>query len=120
MQTDPEYDTVTKDDLGGAISVKFTPGSSFADYCATHIPNYDPERFEIMAIRFFYGKEIDITLYAIDIDRQSKTDKDDIIPVRKFRLTTAFLKDILLFIDECNFTLTTGDYPLANMRVINK
>jgi len=116
----PDSDTDIQNDLGGAISVRFTPGSSFADYCATHIPNYDPDRFEIMAIRFFYGKEIDITLYAVDKDRQDAKDKDDIIPVRKFRLTTAFLKDILLFIDECNFTLTTGEYPLANMRVINK
>jgi hypothetical protein len=119
MQLDS--DTDIKDDLGGAISVRFTEGSSFADYCATHIPNYDPGRFEIMAIRFFYGKEIDITLYAVDTERQARSGKDDdIIPVKKFKLTSAFLKDILLFIDECNFTLTTGEYPLANMRVINK
>jgi hypothetical protein len=116
-----DFDTKTKDDLNGAISVRFVKGGSFADYCATHIANYDPERFEVMAIRFFYGNEIDITLYAVDTERLSASERnDDGIPVKKFRLPTTFLKDILPLIDDCNFTLTTSDYPLENMRVINK
>jgi hypothetical protein len=112
-------DTDIKDDLGGAMSIRFTPGSSFAEYCATHIENYDAERFEVMAVRFYYGKEIDVTVYAVDKAHVNDA-ADDTVPVKKFKLQVSFLKDILPYIEECNFTLTTGDYPLASMRVTNK
>jgi hypothetical protein len=114
-------DTNIKDDLGGAMSVKFKPGSPLNEFCAQHIPNYNPARFEILAMRVYYGKEIAVTLYAVDKEHLGKGTYDGLkIPVKKFRLNNLFLKDLLPFIDECNFTLTTGLYPLADMEVINK
>jgi hypothetical protein len=113
-------DTHIKDDLGGAMSVKFLPGNDFNDYCIKHIENYDPLRFEILAIRVFFGKETLITLYAVDKDRKEKSLGDITrIPVKKFKATLPFLKDLLPFIEECNFTLSTGKYHLAEMEVIN-
>jgi len=117
MQLDS--DTDIKDDLGGAMSVKFKAGKNFQDYCTTHLPDYDAERLEVMAVRFYYGKETEVTLYAMDKDRLATAPEGE-VPVKKFKLTVDFLKDILPLIAECNFTLTTGHYPLESMRVINK
>ena len=116
-----ESDVNIKGDLGGAISVKFKEGQALSNYCAKHIPEYNPDRFEIMAIRFFYGKESEVTMYAIDKDRMEGTNySKDKMPVKKFKLDVSFLKDIIPLVEECNFTLTTGNYPLVDMEVINK
>lgn len=117
MQLDS--DTDIKDDLGGAMSVKFKATKNFQDYCTGHIPNYDPERLEALAVRFYHGKETEVTVYAIDKDRLTSAPEGE-IPVRKFKLAGAFLQDIIPLIAECNFTLTTGHYSLESMRVINK
>ncbi|HLP12963.1 MAG TPA: hypothetical protein VK177_13595 [Flavobacteriales bacterium] len=117
MQLDS--DTHIKDDLGGAMSVKFKPGSSFNAFCSEHIENYNPDRYEILAIRVFYGKDTYITLYAVDRSHQEKSPVVDKIPVKKFKLNTKFLADLIPFIEECNFTLTTGSYPLSDMEVIH-
>jgi len=110
-----------KDDLGGAMSVKFKTGSAFNEYCQKNIENYNPDRFEMLAIRFYYGKETIITLYAIDKSRLEGENYDHSkIPVKKFKLKTDFINEFLPFIEECNFTLTTGNYPLNDMEVINK
>ena len=110
-----------KDDLGGAMSVKFKTGSAFDEYCQKNIDNYNPDRFEILAIRFYYGKETFITLYAIDKDRIEGENHDPSkMPVKKFKVKTDFIKEFLPFVEECNFTLTTGNYPLSDMEVINK
>jgi hypothetical protein len=116
-----ESDTKIKDDLGGPISIKFKPGSSFNDYCAKHIENFNADRFEVLAVRFYYGKETAITLYAIDKDRQEGNNfSPDKMPVKKFKLDFQFARDLLPLVEECNFTLTTGNFPLEDMEVINK
>jgi len=116
-----ESDTHIKDDLGGAMSVKFKPGSSIEEYCKNNIENYNPDRFEVLAIRFYYGKETAITLYAIDKERMEGDNfSKDKMPVKKFKLNISFIENFLPFIDECNFTLTTGNYPLIDMEVVNK
>ena len=114
-------DISMKGDMEGAISIRFKPGSTFNDYCVAHIANFDPDRFEVLAVRFYYGKETVITVYAIDKYRQERSNSPPHkIPVKKFKLSVAFLKDIESIIDECNFTITTGNYPIESMEVINK
>lgn len=116
-----QSDTDIRDDLGGVMSIKFKQDSSFNDYCRTHIGNYNPDRFEIVAIRFYLKTEPVLTLYALDKSRQEGSNfTPGKIPVKKFKLHPPFLQDIIPFIEECNFTLTTGNYPLADMEVINK
>ena len=86
-----------------------------------NLPDYNPDRFEVMALRFFYGKETMITLYAVDKHRMEGTNfSEGKMPVKKFKLNPSFMKDILPLVEECNFTLTTGNYPLMDMEVINK
>ncbi len=114
-------DTSIKDDLGGAMSIKFKKSTTFDEYCKNNIENYNPHRFEVLAIRVYYGKETSITLYAIDKERMEGDNYNkDKMPVKTFKLNTSFLQSILPFIEECNFTLTTGNYPLADMEVVNK
>jgi hypothetical protein len=116
-----ESDINIKGDLGGAVSIKFKDGEAFNQYCAKHIPEYNPDRFEVMALRFYYGKETIVTLYSVDKNRIEGTNfSKDKMPVKKFKLNMDFLKDILPFVEECNFTLTTGNYPLMDMEVINR
>ena len=50
-----------KGDMEGTISLQFKPNSSINDYCAKNIPNYDPDRLEVMAIRFYHGAETIVT-----------------------------------------------------------
>ena len=42
------------------------------------------------------------------------------IQVKKFKLEADFIKDMISHFQEYNFTLTTGNYPLEDMEVINK
>lgn len=114
-----ESDTDIRDDLGGPVSVKFTPGASFEDYCAGSVPEFDRERLEILAIRIYYGKEISVVLYAIDKDRHTDADPNE-LPVRKIKVMPSFLSNLLPYIAELNVTLTTGLYPLDRMKIINK
>ena len=113
--------TQIKDDLAGILSVKLQEGKSFDDFCAKFIPNYNRERFEAIAIRLFYGKEVNITAYALDKERQEGENfNPDKMPVKKFKLPPVSPSEVFSFIREFNFTLTTGNYPLEDMEVENK
>ncbi|MEO8147457.1 MAG: hypothetical protein ABI723_07460 [Bacteroidia bacterium] len=116
-----DTDTNIKDDLSGNISIKFKDGISLDEYCSNNIENYNPDRFEALAIRVYYGKETTVTLYAIDKERlEGNNFNKDKMPVKKFKLNNSFLQNILTIIDEGNFTLATGNYPLSDMEVINR
>lgn len=110
-----------KDGLNGAMSVKFKPGSPVNEFCAKHIPGYNPERFEILAIRVYYGHELIVTFFAVDKEHLGHDPYEEgRIPVKKFKLDNLHVKDFLPFIDECNFTVSTDEYLLEDMEVINK
>ena len=110
-----------KGDLGGVGSITFKPGNSFNDFCSKNIRDYNPDRFEAFALRVFYGKETAITLYAIDKDRMEGDNYNkEKMPVKKFKLNILFLQSLPQLIEECNFTLSTSDYDLEDIEVINK
>jgi len=116
-----DSDRNIKDDLGGATSLKFKPGVDINAFCSSRIPDFDAERFEVVAIRLYYGKETVVTIYARDKTRsESMSGKEDKIPVRKFKLGLNFLQELLPFVEEMNTTLLTGNIPLDNMEVMNK
>jgi hypothetical protein len=116
-----DSDTNIKDDLGGATSLKFKPGVDINGYCASRIPDFDANRFEVVAIRLYYGKETAVTLYARDKTRTvSMSGKEDKVPVRKFKLGLIFLQELLPYVEEMNTTLLTGNVSLDNMEVMNK
>lgn len=107
--------------LKGPISLKFQEGKNLDDFCKSIFEHYDKERFEAIAIRLYYGKEIIVTLYALDKARQQGGGfYFGKLPVKKFKTTAISLAQVLPFIEEFNFTLTSGNYPLDAMEVINK
>ena len=116
----PTPETKTKDDLGGVISLEFIPGISLNDFCARHIENYDAQRFEVLALRFRYGQEMTIIVYAIDNEYSSKDDDPLKGPVKKFKISSFSINEILSFVTECNFTITNGLHPLKDLDLINQ
>jgi hypothetical protein len=114
-------DTKVKNDLVGTIAVDLKPGTSLDDFCSRMISNYNPDRFEAFAIRFYFGNEKIVTVYAIDKDRLEGGNFDkDKMPVKKFKLDQKFIEELFPLIYTGNFTLTTGNYPIDDMEVINK
>jgi hypothetical protein len=108
-------------ELSGKLTVNLSPGRTLDEFCERHFENYNSDQFEAVAIRVFYGKETVVTLYALDKVRQEGTNYNiNKIPVKKFKTTSFGLNELLGFISEFNFTLSTGNYPLDDMEVINK
>jgi hypothetical protein len=108
-------------ELRGILSFKLQPGTTLDEFCAKNFSNYDPKQFEAIAIRVFYGKELVVTLYALDKVRQEGSNYNkEKLPVKKFKTGIFSLSELLSFIDEFNFTLTTGTYSMDEMEVINK
>ncbi|MES2892623.1 MAG: hypothetical protein V4725_11435 [Bacteroidota bacterium] len=112
----------THEDLAGEFSVKLANGQTLDDFCADHIPEYNRDRFEALAIRLYVGAETIVTVYAVDKTRQeaSSTISPGKIPVKKFKITTLKMIDILSYGAGFNFTLTTGNHAIEDMEVINK
>lgn len=116
-----EDSKVRKDDLSGFINLNFISKESLGDCCEKNIPGYNRERYEPIAIRFFLGKEITVTVFAKDNENHNSNPADaGKIPVKKFKLRADFLNRLMPYIDQCNFTLTTGEYPIDEMEVTNK
>lgn len=116
-----ESDINIKDDLAGPVSIKLKNKESLNSFCSVHIPNYNPDRFEAMAIRVYSGKEKSVTVFAIDKNRQEDNNfSSEKMPVKKFKLDFNLIDKIWPFIEEYNMTLTTGNFPLEDMQVINK
>lgn len=113
---------VTKnDELSGILTLRLKSGKTLDEFCERNFDNYNSDQFEAIAIRVFYGKELVVTLYALDKVRQEGTNYNiNKIPVKKFKKTTLGLADLLTFIEEFNFTLSSGNYPIEDMEVINK
>jgi hypothetical protein len=108
-------------ELSGKLTLKLQPGKTLDEFCERNFDNYNSDQFEAVAIRVFYGKETVVTLYALDKVRQEGTTYNiNKIPVKKFKTSTFGLTELLMFIQEFNFTLSTGNFPLEDMEVINK
>lgn len=113
--------TVLKKDLNGAISVVLKDNISLDDICLKFSKEYNPDRLEAMAIKIFYGKELQVTVFSVDKERQEGNNfQPDKMPVKKIKLPISSLQEIAPFIKELSFTLTNGHFPLEDMQVINK
>lgn len=107
--------------ISGGIHVTLSEGQTLDDLCTQYIDEYNPERFEAIAIRLFAGKETIVTIYALDKARQETSTTDlNKLPVKKFKLEHISVRELLQFFEEFNFTLSSGHYNLEDMEVINK
>jgi hypothetical protein len=110
-----------KNELEGKLTIRLAPGKTLDEFCEKHFENYNSDQFEAVAIRVYYGKEMVVTLYALDKVKQEGTNYNiSKIPVKKFKTTTFGLTELLMFVQEFNFTISTGNFPLEDMEVINK
>jgi hypothetical protein len=109
------------DELKGEILVQLKKHESLNKFCTKYFTNFDPGQFDAVAIRVYYKHDFQVTLYALDRVRHSRSDFDPAeLPVKKFKSNGLPLMEVFALIEEFNFTLTTGNYPLELMRVINK
>lgn len=108
-------------ELKGYLYVQMTNGQSLDDLCERFIEAYNRDRFEALALRVLVGSETVVTVYAVDKHRQeSSSINPDKIPVKKFKLLGLGLHDVINYCTAFNCTLTTGNYNIEDMEVINK
>lgn len=105
-------------DLSGNISVNLKESNGFTQLAA-ELAGFNPDRFEPIAARVFVENAVQVTIYAIDKHRQENASDTGKLPVHKFKIDSDLIK-IMPMIQQINFTLTTGDYNLEDMEVINK
>jgi hypothetical protein len=105
-------------DLSGHINVNLTDGTEFARVISD-LTGFNPDRFDPIAVRFYYENAMQLTVYAVDRSKQETWNKTDKLPVHKFKVEVDLAR-ILPFIAQVNFTVSTGVYNLEDMEVINK
>ena len=111
----------TQEDVSGTMTVKMANKQTLDDFCVQHIPEYNKDRLEALALRVYVGDETVITIYAVDKHRQEGSSfSEGKIPVKKFKLSNVPLSALFSYCDSFNCTLSTGNYPLEDMEVINK
>lgn len=107
--------------INGAMAVTLANEQTLDDFCVQYIPDYNKDRFEAFAIRVFLAKETVITIYAVDkIRQEDSTVNKEKIPVKKFKLSTIPVNELFSYCAALNFTLTTGNFALEDMEVVNK
>ena|ERR1700761_5762625 len=108
-------------DLSGSIAVELANKQTLDDFCVEYINDYNRDRFEVVGIRLLLGKETIITVYALDKLRQEGTTYDpNKIPVKKFKLTELEADVLFSYCASLNFTLSTGNYSIDDMEIMNK
>jgi hypothetical protein len=119
METDSNEVSDIK--LKGELSITLNSGKTLDEFCEQNFDNYNSDQYEAVALRVFYGKEMAVTLYALDKVRQEGSNYNiNKIPVKKFKTTSLGVSELLAFVQEFNFTLSVGNYPIEEMEVINK
>lgn len=106
------------DDLIGVVSANINEQEDFNAF-ASELANYNPERFKAIALRVFIENKPIVTLYAIDLERQKRHPENEKVPVHKFKFEMS-LEKLFSKMRHFNFTLTTGNYDIEKMEVINK
>ncbi|MES2515838.1 MAG: hypothetical protein V4580_16915 [Bacteroidota bacterium] len=101
-------------DIHGKIALTFSE-HKLSDLCLRHIPGFEPERFNIIAVRVFAGKEFIVTVFA-----QDNLNHDDLHHVRKFKIETLSHKEFYNYVDSYNFTLVDESVHIDGMAVLNK
>jgi hypothetical protein len=112
---------INEEQLKGILSITIEPGKSLSAFCKLNFNNFDPDRYEALALRVFHGKETVVTLYALDKKRDArKSQSSDTLPVKKFKSMDLSITQLLPYIKEYNFTVSSGNYPVDKMEVINR
>jgi hypothetical protein len=118
METDAPF---RHSGLSGGITLKLKQNLTLNDICIRFVPAYEPDRFEPIALRLFYGREIIMTIYALDKSKQEGNNYDPAtLPVKKFKLENISVNQLSQFVEEINFTVNTGDHKVEDIEVENR
>ncbi len=109
-------------DLNGEISLTLNEGQSLNELFSKYIHDFNADRLEPYAFRILIGKENVLTLFAVDNYKQENSTIFDAgkIPVKKYKVPGVSLNNLLDFFGELNFTVSTNNYPIESLQVINK
>lgn len=107
-------------DLSGSANIDLFDKDDF-NSLAQKITNYNPDRFDPVALRIFVQKSKPvITLYALDTYRQdSPSQPKHKLPVRKFKINLSW-DEFISKIKRMDLTVTNDAYDLKDIIVINK
>ena len=119
-RSEPPFET-ERHSLSGFAAMDFYRKEDLNSLASKLIPDYNPDRFDAMAIRLFIQKqEPSLVLYAVD---KYKMEEDHYpknkLPVKKFRIHVPFQK-FLQSIKRFDFTLGNDAYDIRDMLVMNK
>ena len=109
----------TSGNLSGQISLSFSLHLNIVDFFIKHIPGYDSQRFNIVAIRVFSGEEFVVTLYAEDKQHVTSIHPGKLM-VKKFKIVGISHEEFFMFTEGYNFTVFNKEYDVTQMEVINK
>ena len=102
--------------ISGGITLKLHKGETLDSFCERYVPGYNANELEVVALRIFAGKEIIITVYALD--KKAKMKGDMKLPVRKFKTEGIPIERLFSYIQAFNLTVSTGQYDMDDMEVI--
>jgi hypothetical protein len=107
--------------VAGRAAMDFYLKDDLNSLASKLIENYNPDRFDATALRFFIQKGAPvITLFAVDKLKQEQNNyPKDKLPVKKFKLNLAF-DDFLRHIRRFDLTVTNDAYDINDMLLINK
>lgn len=107
--------------LAGRAAMDLFSGEDLNMLATKLIANYNPKRFDAVALRIFQqkGQQI-VTLYAVDKFKQERDHyPHDKLPVRKFKLRIP-PQEFLSYVKRFDLTLSNDAYDLQDMLVMNK
>jgi hypothetical protein len=88
---------------------------------AKFVANYNPDRFDAVALRLFVQKDEPIvTIYAVDKYKQENDNyPKDKLPVKKFKLKLPF-DEFIKHVKKFDLTVSNDAYDIEDILVINK
>src|SRR5947209_8115352 len=93
--------------LTGKAAIDFFPKEDFNSLIQKLVSNYNPDRFEATALRFFIqkGKPV-VTIYAVDkFGQENNNYPKNKLPVKKFKINISF-EDFFKHVKRLDFTVT--------------
>jgi hypothetical protein len=111
-------------DLVGVVSINLGENEDFNEF-ASEIAHYNPDRFQAVAMRVFFENNSSnylntpiVTIFAVDKLNPNRLENGK-IPVRKFKFEISF-EQLFVRLRQLNFTVTDGDFDLADIEVSNR
>ena len=107
--------------LSGKSSLDLFRREDLNSLASRLISNYNPDRFDATALRFFVQKGTPvITLFAVDKMKQEGDNyPNNKVPVKKFKIRIS-LPEFMKRIKRFDMTLSNDAYDIGDMLVVNK